>query len=195
MILFLKLAVAFTFLAGFPAEALEVTDENTGSPYGVDCSFPIHYKNLRCNDLLPHQNALYEEFMNGCYAKYGHKHCDSYEDDRIKMSLEQPASMVNYTSTGFKKIRAPEALYNLLKSHFDRNYEKMKEEKWPKGNIYVNHWKSPTYMINVEDTEMEGGSIALKNEGTSESDSNLICCRIIFNSKSHKYSTSFFFLS
>jgi prolyl 4-hydroxylase len=38
------------------------------------------------------------------------------------------------------------------------------EEKWPKGNIYVNHWASPTYMLSVEDTEMEGGGIELKNK-------------------------------
>ncbi|KAG7347910.1 ankyrin repeat domain protein [Nitzschia inconspicua] len=152
------------FLLFVAARGLEVTDENNGIPYGVDCSFPIHYKNLRCNGLLPEQESIYGTFMEGCYAKYGSKHCDDYENDRIEMNLKQPESMVNYTDTGFKKIKAPTELFQLLKTHFDRNHAKMKEEKWPKGNIYVNHWASPTYMISVEDTEMEGGSLDLKNK-------------------------------
>jgi hypothetical protein len=95
--------------------------------YGVDCSFPIHYKNFRCDNLLPDQERIYQEFMKGCYEKYSQRHCDDYENDRIKMSLEQPQSMVNFTSTGFKKIKAPEHLYNMLKNHFDRNEAQMKE--------------------------------------------------------------------
>jgi hypothetical protein len=95
--------------------------------YGVDCSFPIHYKNFRYDNLLPDQERIYQEFMKGCYEKYSQRHCDDYENDRIKMSLEQPQSMVNFTSTGFKKIKAPEHLYNMLKNHFDRNEAQMKE--------------------------------------------------------------------
>ena len=39
----------------------------------------------------------------------------------------------------------------------------MRLEKWPKGNIYVNHWESPTYMVSVEDTSLVGGGLELKN--------------------------------
>jgi prolyl 4-hydroxylase len=142
---------------------------------------------------LPEQAKIYDDYMEGCYNRYGTQYCDDYENDRIKMNLEQPHSMVHYTSTGFKKIKAPTELFSLLKAHFDRNHEKMKEgkehsransphkrwmrvtiflicfqtsrlitEKWSKGNVYVNHWASPTYMISVEDTDMEGGGLALK---------------------------------
>ena len=120
-----------------PTVSIEVTDENTGSPYGVDCSFPIHYRNLRCNNYLPEQQRLYDEFMQGCYETYGKTHCENYENDRIMMSLAQPQSMVNYTDTGFKKIRAPPELYKVLKDYFDTNFENRRTEKWPKGNIYV----------------------------------------------------------
>lgn len=38
----------------------------------------------------------------------------------------------------------------------------MKKEKWATGNIYVNHWESPTYMVSVEDTSLRGGGLGLK---------------------------------
>lgn len=136
MYLVLPSFVAILVLARH-ASSIEVKDENSGSPYGVDCSFPIHYRNLRCNNYLPEQQRLYDEFMQGCYETYGQKHCDNYEEDRIMMSLAQPQSMVNYTDTGFKKIRAPPELYEVLKNYFDANFENRKVEKWPKGNIYV----------------------------------------------------------
>lgn len=75
--------------------------------------------------------------MQGCYDKYGEKLCDSYENDRIDMNLEQPTSMVNYTSTGFKKIKAPTELFNMLKTHFDRNHERMKEGKMDAATMFV----------------------------------------------------------
>ena len=39
-----QLAAVFALLAGSSAQSLSVTDENEGSPYGVDCSFPIQNK-------------------------------------------------------------------------------------------------------------------------------------------------------
>ena len=101
--------------------------------------------------------------MNGCYEAYGHEPCDEYEDDRIIMSGRQPMSMVNFTSTGFKHIKAPANLYSILKTHWDLNKDSMKQEVWSKGNIYTNHWASPTYMISVEDTNLIGGGSDLKN--------------------------------
>lgn len=37
-------------------------------------------------------------------------------------------------------------------------------EVWSTGNIYVNHWKSPTYMVSVENTNLRGGGIGLKRK-------------------------------
>lgn len=89
--------------------------------------------------MLPEQNALYEKYMSGCYAKYGKSICDDYENDRIEMNLKQPQSMVNYTSTGFKKIKAPTELFDLLKTHFDLNQAKMKEGRSKTGRISVHN--------------------------------------------------------
>jgi prolyl 4-hydroxylase len=59
--------------------------------------------------------------MDGCRERYGDQSCDEYEEARIRMSVRQPQSMVNYTSTGFTKIKAPEKLFSLLKTHYELN--------------------------------------------------------------------------
>jgi hypothetical protein len=50
MTLSFKLSVALCLFAGHPAQSISVTDENESTPYGVDCSFPIHH-HVRTNDL------------------------------------------------------------------------------------------------------------------------------------------------
>lgn len=72
--------------------------------------------------------------------------------------------MRNYTETGFKKLKAPKELQDLLFGYFKANFGKQSHEAWPKGNIYVNHWKSPTYMMNVEDSNLRGGGFSLKRK-------------------------------
>ena len=79
------------------------------------------------------------------------------------MSLRQPQSMLNYTDTGFKKIRAPERLRKLLTDYWETNKDKKKQEVWSAGNTYTNHWHSPTYMVSVEDSTLRGGGRNLKN--------------------------------
>jgi len=77
-----------------PVEAQD--DAAASSPYGVDCSFPIHSKEFRCGDLLGDRKKFYEDFMQGCrdyYGRYGPR-CDATEDERIVMSVRQPQSMV-----------------------------------------------------------------------------------------------------
>ena len=80
------------------------------------------------------------------------------------MSLRQPQSMQNYTSTGFKKIRAPEPLRKMLTDYWESNKDKKKGEVWSTGNTYTNHWAAPTYMVSVEDQGLRGGGSALKRK-------------------------------
>ena len=120
--------------------AQEIAPGVVVADYGVDCSFPIHSKELKCGDLLgTDRMKVYEEFMQGCRDFYGKKgnRCDSTEEDRIEMSLRQPQSMVNYTATGYAKIRAPQKVWDLLSNHWENNKDNMKKEQWPAGNIYV----------------------------------------------------------
>lgn len=139
-------------------------DTEDSCDYGVDCSFPIHYLEQRC-DCLGDRKQFYEDYMQGCRDYYGKKAkaCDSTEKDRLEMSLGQPQSMVNYTSTGFKKIRAPDDVMKLLYSHWETNKNAKEKEVWSTGNIYVNHWESPTYMVSVENPKLKGGGYKLKS--------------------------------
>ena len=156
--------------------------------YGVDVSFPIHkweistnypwlphnvdpannptpkkYQNMPLQPLGDRQKA-YDEFLQGCKDHYGKKGraCTQTEQDRIAMSLRQPQSMQNYTDIGFKKIKAPEAVFKLIKEFWERNQNQQSEERWPVGNTYTNHWLAPTYMVSVEDKSLRGGGYKLK---------------------------------
>lgn len=63
---------------------------------------------------------------------------------------------------GFKKIRAPEELFNLIEEFWKKNKDNRKVEQWGAGNTYTNNWASPTYMVSVEDAGLRGGGVKLK---------------------------------
>ncbi len=156
--------------------------------YGVDVSAPIHYMSISTNyPWLPHNvdpannptppeyvgmpiqplgnvKERYEKTMAGCAKKYPKPKgvCEMTEQDRVAMSLRQPQSMQNYTEIGFKKIKTPPEVWELIKTFWDKNQDNRMPENWPKGNTYVNHWDSPTYMISVEDRRLRGGGGVLK---------------------------------
>jgi hypothetical protein len=52
----------------------------------------------------------------------------------------------------------------MLSDYWKKNYDKREAENWPKGNTYVNHWKSPTYMVNVESGTLRGGGQNMKRK-------------------------------
>ncbi len=84
------------------------------------------------------------------------------------MSLSQPRSMQNYTDLGFKKIKTPTEVWNLLLDFWKKNdptnkIHQQKPENWSKGNSYANHWSSPTYMVSVEDVSLRGAGDKLKD--------------------------------
>jgi prolyl 4-hydroxylase len=70
----------------------------------------------------------------------------------------------NYTDTGFKKVRAPQRVFELLSNHWKNNQDNKEKEVWPTGNTYVNYWKAPTYMVNVEDSKLRGAGYNLKRK-------------------------------
>ena len=158
--------------------------------YGVDVSFPMQYATVSNNYAwLPHnvdpehnptpdkykdmvvqplgdKMSFYENYINGCREKFGSKgtRCTQSELDRFAMSLRQPQSMQNYTEMGFKKIKAPESIFKLIKQFWDANKDKAKTENWGVGNTYTNNWASPTKMVSVEDTTLRGGGRMLKQK-------------------------------
>lgn len=49
-------------------------------------------------------------------------------------------------------------MWKLLSDFYETNKDKAEEEEWPKGDIHTNHWKSPTFKINLfEGEKFEGG--------------------------------------
>ncbi|KAL3905926.1 MAG: hypothetical protein SGILL_009479, partial [Bacillariaceae sp.] len=101
---------------------------------------------------LGDRKALYHDFMNACREKHQEK-CDEYEEYRIQTNLQQPRSMVNYTSDGFKVIKGSQEfpqVSSLLQEFWSHHREQWTPEQWPPGNTYVNHWASPTFMVSVD---------------------------------------------
>ena len=121
-------------------------------------SFPVYHHHATDNvdNGMSRDDDTYVEYMNGCRAKYDtmvHRGCDNGEYDRMEMNARQPPNMINYTSTGYKKVRAPA----MLMTHLTRIWNgrdaddviRMADESWPPGNSYVNHWSSPTKMLDM----------------------------------------------
>lgn len=67
----------------------------------------------------------------------------------------------NYTSGGFRKVRAPPELQKLLSDFWENNRDKAIDEEWYVGNIFTNHWAVPTKFVNVADEENIGGGSTL----------------------------------
>jgi hypothetical protein len=171
-------------------ESNYISPDVTVADYGVDVSWPIHHLQVSTNYAwLPHnvhpdkfetpeeyknmpiqplgnRAQIYEDFMEGCRKWYGERgnRCDATERDRAAMSLDQPATMTNYTELGFKKIRAPEAVFKIIKDFWETNRHHGKPEQWGVGYTYTNHWLTNSTMVSVEDTDMIGGGYELKDK-------------------------------
>jgi prolyl 4-hydroxylase len=115
---------------------------------------------------LGDRQSFYDNFVKSCQKAFGNKgqRCLSTEEDRVEMTLRQPQSMQNYTEIGFKKIRAPEALFSLIKEFWEKNKDNGKVEQWGIANTYTNNWESASEMISVEDSGLRGGGNALKQK-------------------------------
>lgn len=167
---------------------VRVDAEDDQVEYGVDVSFPIHHERVSTNyPWLPHNvdpennptpaayegmpiqwlgnvQERYDNMIDGCKKRYPKPKgiCEQTEADRVEMSFRQPKSMANYTDIGFKKLKTPPDVWKLITKFWEENKDNRSPENWPKGNTYVNHWDSPTYMVSVENTRLRGGGHALK---------------------------------
>jgi prolyl 4-hydroxylase len=70
----------------------------------------------------------------------------------------------NYTDIGFKKIRAPEALFKLLLDFWNNNRDQEVFENWTKGKTFTNHWDSPSSMITIQNSSLVGGGLDLSQQ-------------------------------
>ena len=84
------------------------------------------------------------------------------EEQRIDQCFDQPQRQHNYTELGFKKMKVPDNVWELVSQFWQANKDKPSNENWPRGNTYTNHWESPTEFVSVEENSRIGGGGALK---------------------------------
>jgi prolyl 4-hydroxylase len=113
---------------------------------------------------LGNRQEFYDNFIDSCVKYNGGLQCKDTERDRIDNLLDQPKGMENYTKVGFKKIKAPPALYKVVKQFWDDNKNKQTEEQWGKGNTYTNNWEAKSFMVSVEDTNLRGAGAGIKEQ-------------------------------
>ena len=184
------LATIFYFLVVcYSGKALGSSSSDPKESYGVDVSFPVfhsvstnykwlsHNQNSNVKTPIQHKGKPVTPFgeerqqeyfrhLEECRDAYPSEAswCDQYEYNRMLMNLRQPSSMVNYTETGFKTIKAPDDLVRVINKFWKQNHYKGIEEQWPPANSFVNHWEEPTYLISVDDQGLRGSGPELKRQ-------------------------------
>lgn len=176
-------APVYAYDVSFPMTDYKASTNYPWLPHNVDPAnnpTPEEYKNQSIQPLGDRQ-AFYENYMQGCRDYWtaihekealehgGHEEpeeqaCDNYERQRVDQNFYQPISMVNYTDIGYKKIKAPEHVYDLLLKFWEANKHEEKEEFWGPGNVFVNYWASDSKFVNVEDASYKGGGGDLVEE-------------------------------
>ena len=148
-IILFKMICCYTFLSVF---VLKLTFHNSIASgdvdYGVDVSTPIHH--LKFPDKNSHFAKRYKDLMEGCYKWASKSACDSTERARVAMNMAQPASQINYTDIGFKKMKVPQGIWKEILKFWETNKGKEIPEDWPPGNTYVNNWDNVTTMVSFE---------------------------------------------
>ncbi len=126
--------------------------------YGADVSWPMHHDSVvfdRPNPLgADTRQYIYKEFMQGCIGDETRRlnyleECRRWESDRISMNLHQPAISQNYTHAGFAKVETPAVVRRLLQDVWHQHQQSQVVELWEQGNTYLNHWQSPTHIVDV----------------------------------------------
>lgn len=123
-----------------------------------DASWAITSHNLSSSIVNSDKQATYDAFIAECVEH--DESCERDNNHRIRMNVLQPRSVINFTSTGFQKIRAPEPLFKLLKQFWDLNrhraYIEMNEP-----SPYHNSWSVPTSIVQTYDSNFIGGGYNL----------------------------------
>jgi len=65
------------------------------------------------------------------------------------------------STQGYKKIRAPEPLFQIIKEFWAKNRHNETKEAWSIGETVTNHWVNPSFMLNIGDPIHEGGGTEL----------------------------------
>jgi hypothetical protein len=83
--------------------------------------------------------------------------------DSYCISLTHCRRVVKLASVSLE-IKAPEKIFSLIKSFWEKNKDNRKTENWGIGNTYTNNWQAPSSMVSVEDSTLRGGGRQLKQQ-------------------------------
>jgi hypothetical protein len=100
---------------------------------------------------------LYDNFINGCnlatfkgnMEENSGIDCIYEENYRLRSNREQPMSVYNYTKMGYKKIKAPASLMEVIFEFWNKNREKAVTEDIG-IDVYLNSWDSPVRLDCIE---------------------------------------------
>ena len=121
--------------------------------------------------LSPHKQSLYDNHIYHCNLAFVEgnvtkakvsKHCEDNDALRIEMNAEQPSSVRNYTTLGYKKISTPPALFRLLQDFWKTNRHRS-EQEWTSPTVYQNSWDAPSEMVHLARNDF-GGSNQLQQK-------------------------------
>jgi hypothetical protein len=137
-----------------PEDGTTTTD--TPPLYGTEVSWPMQVSAPDTTEKSAHPllyGPTYSQFMKGCYHAYSKEQCASAEADRIRANAWQPSRVPrNYTAAGYAKVVAPAGAFTILHQFWETYSNDQQHgviESWDAGNIYTNHWESPTRILNV----------------------------------------------
>eukprot|EP00522_Entomoneis_paludosa_P006882 CAMPEP_0172440930 /NCGR_PEP_ID=MMETSP1065-20121228/1538_1 /TAXON_ID=265537 /ORGANISM="Amphiprora paludosa, Strain CCMP125" /LENGTH=444 /DNA_ID=CAMNT_0013190047 /DNA_START=54 /DNA_END=1388 /DNA_ORIENTATION=+ len=123
-----------------------------------DASWAITSYHL--SDKLGNKQHTYDNFMRNCIKTAPKGKADAFcgqpELERMERNHLQPSAVRNYTETGFKKIKAPEAVFSLIKEFWDQNRDQVIPE-FTRVSPYHNSWDAPPDILHVANPELEGG--------------------------------------
>lgn len=66
----------------------------------------------------------------------------------------------NYTETGFLKIRAPDAVFRIIREFWEAN-NNMQTVEWDHPSSYHNTWEAQTTILRVDNKTLNGGGMQL----------------------------------
>jgi hypothetical protein len=151
----------FLMKLAFLALMLAVNFQHTIGDAGINDIYYTAFDSaswaVTSNELSPvlgkDKQSLYDDFIDGCNLaifkgnetekKINKARECAYQDEyRLRMNREQPMSVYNYTKRGYEKIKAPQALMDVILEFWNKNREKAVTE-WKDINVYHNAWEAP----------------------------------------------------
>ncbi len=148
----------------------QIVAQNASEPYYTfmdDASWAVQSPKLS-TILGDDKQLLYDNYIRDCQraaiAKDEHnRNCEREEEYRLDMNRYQPSSVRNFTQVGYKKIRAPPELFQMIQQFYNDNKGR-DEIEWAAINTYHNMWDVPPTILHINQRKNDGGGAHLQNK-------------------------------